>query len=233
MKTLQQWIKEVDIDELVYAILVASPPAFWEIKEHGVDSGEAFQRVEYAIRKFISEFLELDAVNNQDKVFFAYPTQIGLGKDTIVNLIYLSEIDNDYAEHYDWMLADRDELAGYLIADTQFNKENIIEILADIMEEATFFGYSDQSFIERRAEVQQELEESMKAVERGETYSLDEVWEHLGISPRKRDLEEEKLSRAMFKAKRHLDIYCRERELNEIRLAHGKKEHPFVLPQDD
>lgn len=73
----------------------------------------------------------------------------------------------------------------------------------------------------------------MKAVERGEVYSLDEVWEHLGLPPRKRDLEEEKLSRAMFKAKRNLDIYCRERELNEIRRAHGKKEHPFIFPQDD
>lgn len=233
MKTLQQWIKEVDTDELVHAFLLASPPAFWEIKEHGVGVGEAYQRIEDAIRKFISEFLKLNAVDNQDKVFFAYPTQVDLGKDTIVNLIYLSEIDNDYVEHYDWMLTDRDELAGYLIADTQFNEENIIEILADILDDATFFGYSDQSFQARIAEVQQELEESMKAVERGEVYSLDEVWEHLGLPPRKRDLEEEKLSRAMFKAKRNLDIYCRERELNEIRRAHGKKEHPFIFPQDD
>lgn len=233
MKTLQQWVKEVDTDELVHAFLLASPPAFWEIKAHGVGVGEAYQRIEDAIRKFISEFLNLRVVDNQDKVFFAYPTQVDLGKDTIVNLIYLSEIDNDYVEHYDWMLTDRDELAGYLIADTQFNEENIIEILADILDDATFFGYSDQSFQGQIAEVQQELEESMKAVERGEVYSLDEVWEHLGFPPRKRDLEEEKLSRAMFKAKRNLDIYCRERELNEIRRAHGKEEHPFVSSQDD
>ena len=233
MKTLQQWVKEVDTDELVHAFLLASPPAFWEIKAHGVGVGEAYQRIEDAIRKFISEFLNLRVVDNQDKVFFAYPTQVDLGKDTIVNLIYLSEIDNDYVEHYDWMLTDRDELAGYLIADTQFNEENIIEILADILDDATFFGYSDQSFQGQIAEVQQELEESMKAVERGEVYSLDEVWEHLGFPPRKRDLEEEKLSRVMFKAKRNLDIYCRERELNEIRRAHGKEEHPFVSSQDD
>ena len=225
MRTLQQWVKEVDIDELVHAFLLASPPAFWEIKEHGVGSGEAYQRIEDAFRKFISEFLELDAVDNQDKVFFAYPTQVDLGKEAIVNLIYLSEIDNDYVEHYDWMLADRDDLAGYLIADTQFNEENIIEVLADILEEATFFGYTDQSFQERRAEVKQELEESLKSVEQGKTYSLDEVWEHLGLPPRKKDPEEETLRRAMFRAKRHLDIYCRERELNEIRRKMGITEH--------
>ena len=158
-------------------------------------------------------------------MFFAYPTQVDLGKETIVNLIYLSEIDNDNVEHYDWMLADRDELAGYLIADTQFNEENIIEVLADILEDATFFGYSDQSVQERRAEVKKELEESLKSVEQGKTYSLDEVREHLGLPPRKEDPEEETLRRAMFRAKRHLDIYCRERELNEIRRKMGITEH--------
>ena len=49
------------------------------------------------------------------------PSTVEVGDD-------VSEIDNDYVEHYDWMLADRDDLAGYLIADTQFNEENIIEV---------------------------------------------------------------------------------------------------------
>ena len=90
--------------------------------------GQISQGLLLPVSQFISEFLELDAVDNQDKVFFAYPTQVDLGKEAIVNLIYLSEIDNDYVEHYVWMLADRDDLAGYLIADTQFNEENIIEV---------------------------------------------------------------------------------------------------------
>ena len=107
----------------------------------------------------------------------------------------------------------------------QFDEENIIEVLADILEEATFFGYSNKSFQERRAEVNQELEESLKAVEQGKTYSLDEVREHLGLPPRKEDPEEETLRRAMFRAKRYLDIYCRERELNEIRRKMGITEH--------
>ena len=62
-------------------------------------------------------------------------------------------------------------------------------------------------------------------VEQGKTYSLDEVREHLGLPPRKEDPEEETLRRAMFRAKRHLDIYCRERELNEIRRKMGITEH--------
>ena len=75
------------------------------------------------------------------------------------------------------------------------------------------------------SEVKKELEESLKSVEQGKTYSLDEVREHLGLPPRKEDPEEETLRRAMFRAKRHLDIYCRERELNEIRRKMGITEH--------
>ena len=227
MRTLQQWVKEVDTDELVHAFLLASPPAFWEIKAHGVGVGEAYQRIEDAIRKFISEFLNLRVVDNQDKVFFAYPTQVDISRDLDVNLIYLKELDGSYVEHYDWSMADRNELAGYLIADTEFNKSHIVEMLATILADATFYGFSEQSFSENRAEVQQELEESMRSVENGKTYTLEEVREHLGLPPLKNDPEEERLRRAMLKAKHQLDSYCRARALNEIRCLTGRSPQPI------
>ena len=227
MKTLQQWLKEIDIDELVLAFLIESPPAYWEIKANHVSASEAFRRLEEALREFVADFLKIDPVSNEEKVFFAYPTQVDISRDLDVNLIYLKELDDSYVEHYDWSMADRNELAGYLIADTEFNKSHIVEMLTTILADATFYGFSEQSFSENRAEVQQELEESMRSVENGKTYTLEEVREHLGLPPLKNDPEEERLRRATLKAKHQLDSYCRARALNEIRCLMGRSPQPI------
>lgn len=233
MKTVQQWIQDVDQDELVYAYLLTSPTPFYEIRGNNLSIVEATLRLEKAIRRFILDFLSLPANNSQNDIFFAHPACMQQGESLDVCLIQRNELDGAKVESYDWMMADRADLAGYLIADTAFDEENIISILAKILDEATFLGFTEERFQMRRSDLQNDLKASIEAADRGEVYSLDELWERHGITRPKRDDEEDRRRLAVYEAQRELDLYCRERELNEIRRRIGIKEHPIVLPLGD
>ena len=217
MKTVQQWLDAADIDEVVYHYLLGSPPAYWEVKGAEVGIVESFARIERAVREFISGFLALQAVGTHEEMFFGYPTYRENSRGIEVDLIHIDEISGERVERYDWMMSDREELAGYLIADTEFDKENIAELLASILEEATFLGFSEDRFRERRHELEQDLEKSIKQIDAGEVYTMEEVEEHLGLPPRKKDPAKQELRASVYRAQHELDSYCRDCELNEIR----------------
>lgn len=217
MKTVQQWLREVDLDYLVYEYLQIAPPSYIDIKEANISTGEAYQRVEQGIRDFIERFVDLPAIEGEDEVFFAYPSVSHGNKEVIVNLIRLSEIDDPGADHYDCMMDDWKAVAGYRIADTDYCRSNIVEILAQILGEATFLGFSEERHRERGDELAREIEESMKAIDEGEFYTLEQVREHLGLPPKVCDPEEDERRYAAYCAQHHYEVYCREMEVGKIR----------------
>ena len=217
MKTVQQWLREVDLDYLVYEYLQIAPPSYIDIKEANISTGEAYQRVEQGIRNVIARFIDLPAVEDKDEVFFAYPSIAYGNKEVTVNRIHLSEIDDAGADQYGWMMDDWGSVAGYRIADTDYCRSNITEILAQILGEATFLGFSEERHRERGDELAREIEESMKAIDEGEFNTLEQVREHLGLPPKVCDPEEDEKRYAAYCAQHHYEVYCREMEVGKIR----------------
>ena len=135
---------------------------------------------------FIDEFQKLEAIESTDDVFFANPTAPGRHLDLQVNLIHLSEIYDNQVESYSWMMSDREAIAGYLVADTEYNRTHMSELLAHIIEESTLLGFTRERFAEQRQELHDTLVKSVEGAERGETFSAEEVFRHLGLSPKVR-----------------------------------------------
>lgn len=156
MKTVQQHLLEVDIDELIYHYLLKSPPPFWEIKRAGVSVIDAFVSTKRALRKCIREFVSLPAAETKQGVFYARPS----GDGVEVELVFcreLFEADPEHVENYSWEFTPWDEVAGYLVADTDFTTENLAETLAIILEGITFLGLSEDAHSRRLSKINERL----------------------------------------------------------------------------
>lgn len=217
MKTVQQCLREADIDEVVYSALMISPPEYWELKAYDIRLADSFVRREKAYRDFIDQFLKLPAIVSTDDVFFAHPSAPHRHPEIQVELIHLSEIKDNRVEAYSWMMSDREEIAGYLVADTEFNRTHMSELLAHIIEETTFLGFTPERFSEQRQELHNTLVKSMEEADRGETHSAEEVFEHLGLSPKERNAEEDDRNSEFLRAEHRLTDLYRECELARIR----------------
>ena len=68
------------------------------------------------------------------------------------------------------------------------------------------------------AEEKQKLEESIREREEGKviTYSLDEVWERLGLEREEKDQVGDELERKLLEATFDYENYCKNKELDKI-----------------
>ena len=183
MKTVQQWLREIDRQELVNMYQFLYPPEFWRLKNEEISVAEVYRRQAELLNNFIDELLQLTPVQEDTQMIFLATSAYKDGlPDEQALLIAVDELDeNSLPESYGWMLTDREELVGYRIADSELTLDNICSILAQIIEESSFLGYSKDTFESERESLIQSLEQSKKDIEEGNVYSADEVWEHLGL----------------------------------------------------
>ena len=91
------------------------------------------------------------------------------------------------------------------------------ELLAHIIEETTLLGFTPERFSEQRQELHNTLVKSMEEADRGKTHSAEEVFEHLGLSPKERNAEEGDRNSEFLRAEHRLTDLYRECELARIR----------------
>ena len=115
------------------------------------------------------------------------------------------------------MASPREEILGYSIAETVLTKENINILLASILDEASFLGYSQERFESEKEKLHKTLEAGLKEVDEGRYYTTEQVWESLGLTPKKEDAAARDKKHEVFRAQYAYDCYCKERELNELR----------------
>ena len=66
----------------------------------------------------------------------------------------------------------QEEIVGFLVSDTEFTQREIYEVLADVLYEASFFGYEQ----ERLEDKIQKLRRAEKAIEEGKTYPFGSLF---------------------------------------------------------
>lgn len=137
--------------------------------------------------------------------------------DEQATLVAVDELDeNSLPESYSWMLTDREKLVGYKIADSELTLDNMCSILAQIIEESSFLGYSKDTFESERESLIQSLEQSEKDIEDGNVYSADEVWEHLGLKREAPDPKADELRAGVIRAEVEYNQYYRSKELSAL-----------------
>ena len=219
MKTVYEWLYEIGKDELVRLYAKYDTVHYERIEDRELSLSEidAFHR--QRVDAFISDILSYEPREDNEMVFFAVVSYERGGPITVAELVSLKELENEHFESYSWILTDREDWLGYRVADTKLSHSNIREMLAYILHEASFYGYTKEEFEEGQEEFWQSIEEGDKEIEegRGTTYTLKEFRAKLGLPQEERDSREEELKEAIRRAEAALYKYCFEREIAALR----------------
>lgn len=149
------------------------------------------------LQRDIQSLLEMEPRPSPENIFYAvYCYEEERFPKICANLSYRSEIlTQDLPEHYAWELTDWAEILGSSVAETKLTVDYMKKILADIIEEMTFFG-SEQSACEKRiAVVKQSLLKAEESIRRGETVPEEEVFARFGLPRDEHDEAAAELSR--------------------------------------
>lgn len=217
MKTVQQWLRETDARDVVDQFLAACPPETWRVKAAGISVSEAYKRMEDKLYAFIDKLRSLTPEAQDDMVFFAYPSRKGDSSECLTTMIDRSELIDSQGKYYGWMTTNRAALMGYSIADTDYTVRHMPEVLAAILNEASFMGYEDAEFNKNCEELFASLEKSMEDIDNGRVISADKLWEHLGFERPDKDEDEEMLDKKVRVAQIEYENYCRTREYEKVR----------------
>ena len=108
---------------------------------------------------------------------------------------------------------------GYCIADTELTKKNIYAVLAQILYEMTFFGFTQEELNEER----EQLKASIKEAATGRTRSAGEVFAELGIEEEETSEQEKEIL---------AELQEQERKYNQFQLvAECKKVKNLLVAQ--
>ena len=223
MKTVQEWIRETDIEGLAdtyfceypikYERYIASEKTVAEIKD--VSSKRFYEFIEQL------KSIEPKALSDEERgIFFCHKAYGRDIKNPETVLCIESDILKfDKPQTYSWILTDFDEIMGYYIAETETTIKNINGALAQIIYEMTFFGYSQEDIEKERFE----LEKAAKEADEGKTIPAEKLFADLGIKPQPRDEEDTEMLRKIYTMENEYNQHWLRKEVEKVREKLNKK----------
>ena len=218
MKTVQEYLRELDEDRLIGAYLCLHPIQFNELINVDLTVAEITERVKFNLHKYIKRLRTLP-ISESDTHGIFYVHRIikdGMNDETycMIDLDELLEKGYD-APDYAYTFTDQSEIMGWQVSDTWLTQYHIYELIANVMLEASFFGYEQEHLEEEKKRLEAAIEESTEGkgvpwedVRKkmfGEDYIFDEESE-----------DEEKLHQAVNKAEYEYSIHSRTKELDAL-----------------
>ena len=132
-------------------------------------------------------------------------------------------LECDNPQTYSWILTDFDEIMGYYIAETESTIKSINDVLAQIIYEMTFFGYTQEDIEKERMKLGLELEEVEKEAKEGKVVSMETAFADLGIEPQPRDEEDIKMLGKIYSMENEYNQHWLRKEVEKVREQLNKK----------
>lgn len=219
MKTVQTWLNKVDETELIDAYFAEFPIDYKMIADKKLTLGEIQDHARERLTTFIDRMKICEIDPEKDACVFFACKEYREGYENIgIEMCQLEDIrTQEHPQCYSWLFVDFGEVMGYFIADTELTQKNICSVLAQILYEMSFFGYTQEDMEKERRKTEKACEEA----ERGECYTEDEVWERFGFNRPEPDPKAERLKRKIHAAEHAYCDFCREREIAEIKRLLG------------
>ena len=223
MKTVHEWIKEIDIDKLADTYFYKYPIEY----ERYIKYDKTVAEIKDAYRKRFYEFIEqLKSIqpkvlsDDERGIFFCHKAcGSDMKKPETVLCIESDILKCDNPQTYSWILTDFDEIMGYYIAETESTIKSINDVLAQIIYEMTFFGYSQEDIEKGRLE----LEEAAKEADEGKVVSMETTFADLGIEPQPRDEEDTEMLGKIYSMENEYNQYWLRKEVEKVREQLNKK----------
>ncbi len=231
MKTIKEHLAGSDREKLLNCLsyrFLDDPVNLLELKNRTVqDIRERYSRF---MNGFIERLLSIDALHSGTRVFYLYTSY---DKDEVLDLIDLAETAKDIeAPGHDFSFTDWDESLGFLVADTKLTQDNLIDLLAQYLDGASYFGADERSRAAKLSELEKKLDEGIRSMKEGRCRPAEEVfdeirWEH-GFPIPEKDPRQDALRYQAIKAVGKFERYSRTRERRRI-LSIGE-EHDDAAP---
>lgn len=214
MKTLHQHLLEANWEAIFECCQQRRPIHPYAETDTAVPSAE---RQRQLFMHFCEELLNLTPVQNEKMVFLATEDFIDGCPAICPILISLEDLNNGIARNIDWTTADRDKLMGFWVADTILTRENLFDILAQILDKASFFGFSAEEFERNREEYSRMIRGFEKDLAKTLALPDEFVRKHYGLPMMAEDPRAEELLFRVLEAEAEYARHCKERELEELR----------------
>ena len=222
MKTIQEHLREADrkrlLDCLAYRFL-SDPIRLLEAREYTVQ--EIMEGYSSHMNSFIETLLGTECGRSDTHVFYLYPDY---GNDEMPDLVDLRAIEADIeAPGLDFTFTDWRVSLGYLVAETKLTQDNLTVMLAQYLEQASFFGTEEAARSTRIDGIVKDLDAGIQSMRDGESLSADEVFDELcrkhGFPIPEKDSRQDELNSRAITAIHEYGMYGRTRERKRLLTA--------------
>ena len=188
MKTIQQYFREANADELANGYLFAHPISIDPSTTVSPDLtiSDAYNHMRERILGLIERIRTVEVTpDSDDWVFFVHHIPEHDGENTAVAYAKVKDVlDTDNCvESYAYEFSPIAETAGALVADTYLTMRNLDDILLDYLFESSFFGFEQESLPDAIAQLDEALTDS-------DLRPMSELYDELGWEPEKHDTDE-------------------------------------------
>jgi len=219
MKTVQKYFKEADADQLINYYLYKHPIKLEDISDENQKISEVKNHIRTVLKEYIGRLCSMNIEVNEDGkeyILFVHKIQQDGVEEDSCSLVCLQELRDKgvAAETYSYVFDRQAKIMGVKVSDAAYTQKNLMDLLTDVMHEASFFGFEQQHLEEEL----QKLESSIKEFEEGTatTYTMEEVWEHFGFESEERDETADELRHAITRAVVEYNQYQKKKELQAL-----------------
>lgn len=224
MRTVQQVLKELDADRLIDTYLRDNPIEYTQ-NDNLLDRTvrDIRDTVRGNLHRYINRLREMQVTEpeeGQQGILYAHRALKEGFSSQAFNLVHLDELLDRGAEceNYAYEFTPQSEIMGFWIADSPMTQRYIYDLMADVLAEASFFGFEQEDLPAQKAKLMDSLEEVRNGT--AECLSWEEVKAELETGDFTFDEEspdEEALRRAAWEAEWAYSRHSREKELTAIR----------------
>lgn len=230
MKMVQECLRELDTEELIDAYLAKETlhkemVASMKTRDN-IIARDLWLKYRNKIREYI-EYLRAVPIEpaKEPAVLYVYEgVSLPWQHKRCHGLVHIPELEEKgvEAEDYSYVLCPHAQVAGFLVADTKRTQENLLNLMTDVLFEASFFGYTKEDQDEAIKEMENEMEaeeedEADEFVKDGEPEEDILNGPELKRPEREEKVEEEiTLEKAYRKASNAYGKYLRKKALREV-----------------
>lgn len=223
MRTVREILKESDSQEIADILLRLHLNTLFEQAEPEDTVADIRRLVGEWTKRIIFNILNAAPQKGGSSfVFFAVPAAadgswwFGCGAIEAA-MCEQSEIlqDEPNPESYSWMAQTHADIADSLVAETLLTRENLNEVLADILWDLTWFGETDE---DRQSFFDGDEDEPDDEEDEDDDFDWEAEWERFRAEREaRRNEKEEELKRAVDKAEHARYAYCFQREVRLVK----------------
>ena len=227
MKTVQEWLIELDTTELIDTYFREHPIDFIHMEENARQMSvcDIQTKGRKKLESYIDYLRTLPIKNNTEEgkgLLFVFRMLYGYSDTGLVHeLVLVDELlrDGPEAEAYSYTLTDPAEVMGFYVADTPLTQYNIVFLIANVLFEASFYGWTSE-------EVNREIEATFSDDDEGdaepdeEDESFDEMYRKriLNRESDPTEIENPEEVELRNKAEKAVDAYFEASRRNELKL---------------